>query len=52
MDPNVALYELRKLVKRIEEYDFQPDAERFAELFGALDEWLSHGGFEPSEWTR
>lgn len=56
MDPNETLKQLRELLGR----DNTPrsvtaklctlaDAE---ELFQALDEWLSKGGFLPEEWKR
>lgn len=28
------------------------NAEEMAELFQALDEWLSKGGFPPTDWSR
>ena len=57
MDPNATLAELRRLVDRTRErmdagYPELDDALRMTELIHALDEWLSHGGFLPSQWSR
>lgn len=44
MDPNVTLNRLRELAD-------DNDVE-WANLFESLDDWLSKGGFLPSEWIR
>lgn len=51
MDPNATLRELREIPNQ------EPDwaehyADRMVELIGALDEWLSNGGFPPDAWTQ
>ena len=57
MDPNANLKELRALVAFVlEDPDSEPfqdlteQAENMAELFQALDEWISAGGFFPAIW--
>ena len=55
MDPDEALRRIRELVAT----DMRPwkarghwdEVEELRELFEALDEWLSHGGFPPADWT-
>lgn len=51
MDPDVVLCELRGMVT-----DSDPDnaarSRRYAELVGALDDWLSNGGSLPKAWQR
>lgn len=49
MDPNATLRELRDLMDS-EDDDF--DVERATELFWALDNWLSRGGFLPRSWDK
>jgi hypothetical protein len=44
MDPNETLRKLREWVK-------DPTKQPGAELFEALDEWLTRGGFPPDDWT-
>lgn len=67
MDPNAALEELRKLTRNLEkpatvivldngaqylsEIDHEAVANRIAELFDALDNWLVSGGFLPTAWV-
>lgn len=51
MDPNATLREIRALCRSTEPFS-QQDAERFAELFHALDSWLAGAGFLPSDWER
>lgn len=55
MDPDVLLMEIRRMVREVEEkgadgvdFDF---SEILAERIGALDEWLSRGGFAPAAWA-
>lgn len=48
MDPNETLAELRKLAARLLDTGGWPDD--MAEKFQALDEWLSKGGFLPTDW--
>ncbi len=51
MDPNACLNELRALNERVRDGVAEPwQVERLAELFEALDEWLSKGGFTPEAW--
>ena len=52
MDPDEALNELRVLTARVraEQRLSQEDVERGAELFEALDGFLSSGGFLPVGW--
>lgn len=47
MDPNEALQELREIIEQGIDID---SADRVEELFQALDEWLSTGGFFPYAW--
>jgi hypothetical protein len=56
MDPNQALADARQAV---EDYGNASSigmadeaAERLIGAFGALDDWLSAGGFRPVAWTR
>jgi hypothetical protein len=63
MDPDATLNELRALLANLEAFTGGPpvargsmaDARRIAariqDLFGALDEWLSRGGFKPAAWN-
>lgn len=48
MDINIILASLRSFVERPNNYD----PEVVADLFRALDEWLSKGGFLPTDWQR
>lgn len=64
MDPNETLRELRKLAlhvgacaAEVDNYtdravlhDLTEEAENFATLFSALDDWLRKGGFLPDAW--
>ena len=68
MDPNATLQRLRELCSEAidltdvdpDELEHSPDrdealeclAGEIAELFQALDGWLSNGGFKPSAWQR
>lgn len=55
MDPNTTLDELRELVEAAnrndELLDWQLVAEELADRFAALDQWLSRGGFLPTDWN-
>jgi len=54
MDPNVTLRQLRAAVSDMAGDEFEFDASAVgdaAELFEALDEWLSNGGFLPEDWA-
>lgn len=51
MDPNATLDELRELV-RVQLYGGQTDPDRMAELFEALDNWITSDGFLPNSWER
>jgi hypothetical protein len=56
MDPTTALMNLRGIVSdlhnpaRIEVEGLDRLAYDFAEVFEALDNWLSRGGFLPEQW--
>ena len=57
MDPNIALDKLREMCRRALDEDSPEDiesdlAEDICEAFEALDQWLSNGGFLPSEWRQ
>lgn len=54
MDPNEALKELRMLMAHIRtDPEEEPLAEdEAADLFDALDDWLSRGGFLPNDWNH
>lgn len=56
MDPNANLEELRELAQNTLADDSADDlpekAAHLAELFVALDEWLTKGGFLPQAWER
>jgi len=59
MDPNANLEAQRLIRKRVQEcmcerdccLSCTHDAIRLADLSEALDEWISKGGFLPSDWT-
>lgn len=51
MDPNATLAEARRIVDRFVNGGQEAgDATRLADLWEAMDQWLSHGGFVPDEW--
>ena len=57
MNPDQTLADLRDLVTRVHNSLYTPNdlhgmgaAEDFAELFEALDNWISRGGFLPECW--
>lgn len=56
MDPTSNLSEIRALVVRMTDNEDNPnyldDSDRLAQLVGALDEWISKGGFLPSQWKK
>jgi hypothetical protein len=56
MDPNEALRKLRKLAKQLLDEGNAGDAAELgldmAEQFQSLDEWMSKGGFVPTDWRR
>jgi hypothetical protein len=54
MDPNTNLKELRSLVAGNVDKEFVSDHDtaRMMELIGSLDEWLTRGGFLPTDWAR
>lgn len=58
MDPNETLTKLREIKRRIQANvdtgtPLSPaDAPDMADLFEALDDWLSKGGFLPADWQR
>jgi hypothetical protein len=56
MDPNQTLHDLRSALAeyRVATSVSAADdaAERLAEHIQALDDWLSTGGFLPTDWSR
>jgi len=53
MDPDETLTELRELYNHWQDGNlFESDGERAVELFDALDNWLTDGGFLPRAWRR
>jgi hypothetical protein len=46
MDVNSTLAELRAELRAD-----SPDVDRIAQLFEAMDGWLTRGGFLPSDWA-
>jgi len=56
MDPNETLRLIRLTIKQMD-VDEHPlirksHADQIAEYFEALDEWLSKGGFLPTDWEK
>lgn len=56
MDPNTTLSRLRELLSQWEEWgtlelDAESSMDEATELFLALDDWLSQGGFRPNDWS-
>lgn len=57
MDPDEALYLIRRLTKEFDEVGEDDEAAAYvgSELVDAvsgLDEWLSRGGFLPEDWSH
>lgn len=53
MDPNATLDEMRRIVAHQDgDNEEEGDAARMAELFEALDGWITNGGFLPADWRR
>ncbi len=55
MDPDANLREMRRLVRKMVDDEYEVDSDdamRLVELVQALDEWLSTGGFLPQSWRR
>ena len=51
MDPNKTLEDLRAELAWLHgETTDTPDPEYVLDLFEALDQWLSQGGFLPADW--
>jgi len=53
MDPEVALAELREIVKEVNDGTVSSHTDamsRMADLFDGLDGWLTNGGFKPLDW--
>lgn len=48
MDPDITLTRIRLLAEAMLEID---EAHALAEMVQDLDEWLSSGGFKPSDWA-
>lgn len=56
MDPNVALSDLRAVLAKWEEWgtlELDPETamDEIVDLFFALDNWLTSGGFRPDDWN-
>lgn len=54
MDPNETLRRIRAIVAESDRSGELPgtdDIETLVELVGALDKWLTDGGFLPREWV-
>lgn len=57
MDPNISLSEARDLALalRAASEGFQPldseNVDKFVDAFLNLDEWITNGGYLPSEWV-
>ncbi len=52
MDPNAHLAEMRAIAVKVSKSEANSDdADRFAELFISLDEWLRGGGQVPRAWN-
>ncbi len=51
MDPNATLRELREMIGDSDPHS-AARSRRYAELIESLDDWLSSGGFLPSDWNR
>jgi hypothetical protein len=52
VDPNIALDKLREMCAESLDDGGNDRAGDIATQFEALDQWLSNGGFLPSEWHR
>jgi len=53
MDPNATLDSIRELFARADTETFDlADGQTLADLVGALDDWLTKGGFLPDAWER
>lgn len=56
MDPDQALADARQAVKDFDvahgPEQVSEAAERLANAFAALDEWMSRGGFAPAAWRK
>lgn len=54
MDPDAALRELRAITKLVlgGRHMTAPQQRHWAELFEALDDWMSRDGFPPKDWRK
>lgn len=52
MDPDTTLETLRALVYRMEQGQDTGDGTWALELFDALDNWMTHGGYPPASWAN
>jgi hypothetical protein len=51
MDPNETLRRIRELRSQpVSDADYLDLLQEVMELYNALDEWLSKGGFPPDDW--
>ena len=50
MDPNACLAEIRAITTNFEAFDHYA-ALRLAELVDAMDDWMTCGGFAPTDWA-
>lgn len=51
MDPNAVLTQIRNLITELESGDEPDHVDMLIERVGALDEWLSKGGYLPIDWA-
>ncbi len=52
MDPNETLRRLRQVGEELSRVEGVPAITEAVELFTALDEWLSRGGYPPADWQH
>lgn len=52
MDPDATLAQIRELITQQQTDDLNDtDTANLVELIDSLDEWLTKGGFLPTEWN-
>jgi hypothetical protein len=53
MDPDAALAQIRELIADQQTHNElnDTDTDRLVELIDSLDEWMTKGGFLPTEWS-
>ncbi|MBF6064699.1 hypothetical protein IU500_24690 [Nocardia terpenica] len=56
MDPDAALRRIRQLVREVQQGNDNDESidylDELIDHWGALDDWLSSGGFPPAPWHR